>query len=68
MASRRSEVLGLVKRLEDHGCKCVQSRRRSHWKIYMGGKMVGSIGSTPSDRHAVENALHDLAKAGVILP
>lgn len=67
MASRRSEVLRLVRRLEGLGCKCRQSKRNSHWKVYYNGRMISSIASTPSDPRSMQNTLRDLERAGLIL-
>ena len=56
------EVKEYMKHLEAQGFECVPTKR-NHIKVYLDGKVVTILPSTPSDRRWRKNAERDIRTA-----
>lgn len=66
MASSKKDVEQLIRRLEDHGCTVVRTKR-GHWRVLIPGGGLYFMAASPSDSRAVANAIAGLRRKGVPL-
>ncbi|AHJ88387.1 hypothetical protein CG91_gp087 [Mycobacterium phage 39HC] len=57
----------LLEAVEAAGGECVPHGRTrpGHWKVYLGGKMIGGISGTPSDHRTRKNDIARLRRNGL---
>ena len=65
--SRMGDVRDLIRRIEAAGGRVVRCKRSTHMKVYLGPKLIGTLGSTPGDHRAIKNTISDFRKRGLDL-
>ncbi|UJE15726.1 HicA-like toxin [Gordonia phage Ligma] len=63
----KREVKDLVTRVEVAGGEVRRSKRNSHLKVYLDGRLIGVIPSTPSDHRALKNSISQLRRNGLAI-
>lgn len=58
------EVKKLIKRLEKAGLEC-RTTRKNHIRVYLDGKVITTLSSTPSDSRTIRNALSQIKAHGI---
>ncbi|OCW60013.1 hypothetical protein HMPREF3167_07105 [Trueperella sp. HMSC08B05] len=58
------EVKKLIKRLEKAGLEC-RITKKNHILVYLDGKVIATLPSTPSDRRSLHNATRHIKAYGI---
>ncbi len=58
------ETKQLIKRLEKAGLEC-RTTKKNHILVYLDGKLIATLPSTPSDRRSILNALSHIRAHGI---
>ncbi|QIG58998.1 HicA-like toxin [Gordonia phage AnClar] len=64
MASNK-DVKQLLKAVEAAGGEVRRSKRNPHYKIYLNGRLIGVVASTPSDHRTTLNDRAQLRRNGL---
>jgi hypothetical protein len=62
--ARASYVKEMIRRVEEAGGE-IQRSRRGHYKVYLEGRLIGSLPATPSDRRTELNDIAMLRRNGL---
>ncbi|WAB09248.1 HicA-like toxin [Gordonia phage LittleMunchkin] len=64
MASNK-EIKDLIKQVQAAGAEVRTTKRNPHYKVYLGGRLIGTIPSTPSDWRGIKNSRAQLRRNGL---
>lgn len=62
--SRASYIKDMIRRVEEAGGE-IRRSRRGHFKVYLEGRLIGSLPSTPGDRRTELNDIAMLRRNGL---
>ncbi|WAB09578.1 hypothetical protein SEA_WOOPER_75 [Gordonia phage Wooper] len=63
--TNNKELRRLLDRIEQAGGELRRCKHGSHWKVYLDGRFIGTVGGSPSDHRSWKNGLSFLRRNGL---